>query len=81
MNPQSSISDSEKIVAFKDFVNRNTSNVDSIVNMDQTPLWLNCGATDGRVVNSKGARQVKTLLASSNLREKYYAQFDVYSYK
>lgn len=45
------------------------NSIDRIVNMDQTPVWLNIGST-GRIVDFKASKCVQTVIPSGNAREK-----------
>jgi hypothetical protein len=47
----------ERISSFHNFLDKHSPSSDSIINMDQTPVWLNIGCT-GKTIHHKGAKEV-----------------------
>ena len=47
----------ERISSFHEFLNKHSPSSTSIMNMDQTPVWLNIGCT-GKTFHHKGAKEV-----------------------
>jgi transposase-like protein len=47
----------ERISSFHEFLDKHSPSSTSIINMDQTPVWLNIGCT-GKTIHQKGAKEV-----------------------
>lgn len=72
LEAETDIAECDKISSFRSFINniQSTNNIEQIINVDQTPVWLNSGSTI-RTVCLKGTKCVKTIIPDGNPREKY----------